>query len=493
MALGRITRWGLVTGWLLVAFSAMAQVPVLRWRFVGNPAPNNPATPTVANGVIYFPCSNRLYAVQLRDGTLKWRYPADEPPLETSLIVRPLVHEELVYIGTSNGNLSALDRQSGRLRWAFSARSGITASPILAGDTIFFGTGDGKLFALNAKTGDPAWEQPLKVGDYLYGHLVLAEDSIIFASHDNSVYAASRNGKGRWRVRLPSPMYDPQPVYAAAAQNLYLTGGNRLMALHVQSGQVRWQCQFQTDLPYAPAVDEKGVYVLTQENKIYAFDHSGRPLWDSSKAPTIAYTPSAAPVAAHGLLWVTTKRGTLFAYDLQTGLLKWVYTWRPPASSGAGGATRAADYTILNKAPLFTENGFCLVNEDGILSFFALEWVDQLPPEVSEFIPPMGVLTSGQPPLDIAVRLRDDGSGVNPQTIQMLLDGNPLQHEYEISTGQVVAHIRAGDTIKPLEDGRHLLTVIAADWAGNTVNRSWAIYVDNTLRKATSRRGTGLE
>jgi len=90
-------------------------------------------------------------------------------------------------------------------------------------------------------------------------------------------------------------------------------------------------------------------------------------------------------------------------------------------------------------------------------------------------------------PLDFTARLRDDGSGINPASVQWLLNDEPLPAEYEASLGEVTVRLRAGTAAKPLPDGRHTMTLVATDWAGNTARYSWAIYIDNSLRRAPAR------
>jgi len=71
--------------------------------------------------------------------------------------------------------------------------------------------------------------------------------------------------------------------------------------------------------------------------------------------------------------------------------------------------------------------------------------------------------------------------------VQWLLNDEPLPAEYEPSLGEVTVRLRAGTAAKPLPDGRHTMTLVATDWAGNTVRYTWAIYIDNSLRRAPAR------
>lgn len=485
-----IARWffGLVS---LVIFNmwALGQAPVLVWRFYGNPAPNNTASPSADEKTIYFPCLNKMYAVNIEDGTMKWQYPADGT-LDTSFLTRPLAGSQFIYVGTGSGNMFAIDKETGSLRWSFNARSAITGSPVLDDENIYFGTGSGEIYALNAQNGQPVWQKPFKAGDYIYGQVLKVGDSLVFASNDGSLYnIAASGGVGRWRFAIPSPAYDPQPVIAN--DMLYIVGNGRLYALDYRSKMsLRPARSLGGDPRLGITADESGVYGLTHENRLYAFDHTGNALFDLKKAPVMEYTPSFAPVAASGWLWVATRRGTLYAYDVQTAELRWAYTIRPlPGSTGAGGA-RPPDFLNISRPPVPTPKGVLVTCDDGSLLLFSTNWIDRTPPEATELIPYPGEMMSGQLPFEASLRLRDDGSGVNPATIQILLSDEILEHKYEQATGMVTVNLRAEGTSKPIPDGRHVMTVIATDWAGNTLRRSWGIYIDNSLRKV---RRTGVQ
>ncbi|MFN7162378.1 MAG: PQQ-binding-like beta-propeller repeat protein, partial [Fimbriimonadales bacterium] len=150
---------------------ASAQPPAAMWRFFGNAAPNNPALPGIGKQTIYYPCLNRLYAVNIDDGTLKWQYPADAP-LNTTILGQPIEGDGLVYIGASNGNVLALDTETGALRWIFTADSAPTARPVLDDNALYVGTGRGEVYALNARNGEPLWREPYRADDFISGRLV---------------------------------------------------------------------------------------------------------------------------------------------------------------------------------------------------------------------------------------------------------------------------------------------------------------------------------
>jgi hypothetical protein len=77
-----------------------------------------------------------------RFGGLQWR-------VSTGGMVQssPAVTGVVVYIGSGDGYLYALDALTGEQRWRFGTGRAITASPSLAGGLVYVGSRDGSLFA----------------------------------------------------------------------------------------------------------------------------------------------------------------------------------------------------------------------------------------------------------------------------------------------------------------------------------------------------------
>src|SRR5690242_18005463 len=64
--------------------------------------------------------------------------------------------EAIVVVGTRDGVLRAHDGK-GNLRWAFRADGGFAAPPLVAGGVVYAGSSDGRLYALEIATGKERW------------------------------------------------------------------------------------------------------------------------------------------------------------------------------------------------------------------------------------------------------------------------------------------------------------------------------------------------
>jgi outer membrane protein assembly factor BamB len=69
----------------------------------------------------------------------------------------PAVAGGVVYVGSRDHKLYALDAATGAVKWVFFADGEIRSSPCVAGGGVYFGCDDGRVYALEAATGRLAW------------------------------------------------------------------------------------------------------------------------------------------------------------------------------------------------------------------------------------------------------------------------------------------------------------------------------------------------
>jgi outer membrane protein assembly factor BamB len=109
--------------------------------------------PFVAEGVVYFGSwDTYVYAVDADTGALKWKYETGWG-VETT----PVVDDGVVIVGSHDHNVYALHQDTGSLSWVFSCKAGIHSSPAVGSTCIIIGSDDGSLYCLNKTTGVPLW------------------------------------------------------------------------------------------------------------------------------------------------------------------------------------------------------------------------------------------------------------------------------------------------------------------------------------------------
>ena len=131
--------------------------PVLGFLLLASQAPAQRSAPVEPRGrwsdAVMFrgdPSHRGVYPVAgvPRLGGLAWR-------TETDGTVRssPAVSRDRVYVGSSDGQLYALDRATGAVRWKYPAGGSVLSSPAVANGLVLFTRRDGVLVALDAARG----------------------------------------------------------------------------------------------------------------------------------------------------------------------------------------------------------------------------------------------------------------------------------------------------------------------------------------------------
>ena len=96
---------------------------------------------------------------------------------------------------------------------------------------------------------------------------------------------------------------------------------------------------------------------------------------------------------------------------------------------------------------------------------------DTEPPSFGAPKPPNGASLGSGEVLSVAVAVHDDGSGLDPATVALTLDGAPVDHVWH---AEGVVHGVVGAR---LAAGVHHLVVTAADRAGNAGRLAWDVSV----------------
>lgn len=475
------------------AMEALDGTPVLVWRWTAErPTPNNVSSPAVVGNTLYVGVGSRFVALDTETGTRRWIYPSDEG-ITATFRSSPLVSDGIVYVGAGDNNLYAFNADTGKALWFANARSPIPSSPIEADGKIFFGSNDGVLHAVTAGSGDPVYlKNPFSVSDTLATAPIWIDGTVVVAAGDGTIYGVQAStAKAKWAARVPYVSSDISPILVNSS--LLVAGGTTLYSYNAANGRQRFAVQFPADLATAPTADSNVAYVTTMENKVYAVDaNTGRPKW--KKPIELQYSVTAPATLAGSLLVVPQRRGLVSAFDTATGELKWEYVVRQVPTSLIPTDTESVRPETVNvtAAPVVANGMLFLVTEDGsVLAFSPKESVDLTPPDTAYVSPDAGDRLPGKPPLDILAKLSDEGSGIDPKSVKMKLDGEELETTYESSRGLVTHKFRAETSIKPWEDGRHTLTIEASDWAGNKLTKNWMIVVDNSLRRVVKKRYSG--
>lgn len=133
------------------------------WKF--RTADNVTSSPAVANGVVYIGSYDKnVYALNASTGAEIWKFTTGN-----NVFSSPAVANGVVYIGSNDGSVYALNATSGAKLWQFitgnTILDGVEPSPTVANGVVYAGAFNGNFYALNATTGALLWQ--FTTGSYI--------------------------------------------------------------------------------------------------------------------------------------------------------------------------------------------------------------------------------------------------------------------------------------------------------------------------------------
>jgi outer membrane protein assembly factor BamB len=115
------------------------------------------SAPTYEDGVLYFGSLDKhVYALDAQTGDLIW-----QQLVAGSVSGRVAVGESLIYVGSFDKQLHALDKETGEIRWEVpeeGTEDWIWASPVLEGDVVYYADKSGNIYAVGAEDGNAIWD-----------------------------------------------------------------------------------------------------------------------------------------------------------------------------------------------------------------------------------------------------------------------------------------------------------------------------------------------
>jgi len=112
------------------------------------------SSPMVSSGVVYVGSDdNNLYAIDAVSGKEKWRFMTG-----SRVASSPAVSNGIVYVGSYDSNLYAIDAVTGKEKWLFKTESMVESSPAVSNGVVYVESYDNNLYAIDAVTGIEKWK-----------------------------------------------------------------------------------------------------------------------------------------------------------------------------------------------------------------------------------------------------------------------------------------------------------------------------------------------
>ncbi len=306
-------------------------------------------------------------------GTAEGNLP-DQPQLiwsfktEYEIKSSPVVGLEMVFIGSNDGFVYALDLVTGAKKWSFDTEDDVEAAPLLVDSTIYIGSIGGFFYALNALNGEVLWQY--ETDGQIHGsanwiQLPGRKDKLILVgSYDNLMYGfESRSGKLKWTYETEyyingSPAIDgqraifggcdevihiisvsdgkkigevPAGAYIAGSAALYegkaYIGhyGDKLICIDLSAQKILWEYEDQKKgaaFFSSPAVNQDVVIIGSRDHSLHCVDRqSGERKWRFQTRGDV----DSSPVICNDRVVIGSNDGRIYILDLKDGSVMWSY------------------------------------------------------------------------------------------------------------------------------------------------------------------------
>lgn len=212
-------------------------------------------------------------------------------------------------------------------KWTVTGAKAIFTTPAIVDGMVYFGASNNHLYAVDAKTGDVQWTY--EANDYIVSSPTVIDDTVYFGTGDTMVFALStEDGSERWRTSTNSRI---TPALAIADDMVVAGGyaGPFVYGIDRASGEIKWQNEADGWITNAPAVVDGTAYIASQRGTVYAFDiQTGDVHWSVTKPPREA-SHLTAPAVVDGTVYIQmrafgpTTASKVYALSGETGEEVW--------------------------------------------------------------------------------------------------------------------------------------------------------------------------
>jgi outer membrane protein assembly factor BamB len=247
--------------------------------------------PAVAGGVVYVGSADgNIYALNATTSALIWTYTTGGMVYSS-----PAVADGVVYVGSVDHSVYALNATTStrtRLIWSYRTGDCVMSSPSFALGVVYVGSLDNNVYAINATTGKPVWSYT--TGGSVESSPAVADGVVYVGSGDKSVYAINATtGKPVWSYRTGGPVYSSPAV----ADGVVYVGSldDDVYALNATTGALIWRHPTSDSVQSSPAVADDMVFVGSDDAKVYALNATTSALiWTYKTSGEVMSSPAVA-------------------------------------------------------------------------------------------------------------------------------------------------------------------------------------------------------
>lgn len=271
-----------------------------------------------SNSVFIADITGVLYSLDPSSGETHWEYELGDRIEDSS----PILLQDMVVLTGNKGEIKAINSQDGDVMWEANlseADSGkiVNSAPATDGELIYFGTTTGEVYVLNSSNGD-------RVSSFDVGGVVntkpAVSDGMLYVTQNSTVSLLAidiETGEIMWEfdkptLNLSSPVLSDGEVYI-------ISDRQKLYKVDSSTGKQKWEYYHGDDIPeggdrtLTPAVRDGVLYFGTVlPPKVYGIDVDE----ETKKWEVSVDDETNSPVLGDDALYVTTVEGSVYSLKI---------------------------------------------------------------------------------------------------------------------------------------------------------------------------------
>ncbi len=232
----------------------------LRWRYeTGGPVYSSP-TPYYSY-VFFGSDDGHLHAVNIATGRAIWKVNS-HGPIRSS----PLVTDKAIIFGTEEGYIFSIDTKS-KTNWQFQARRSVISSPALSEGMIFAGSMDNTVYALDENSGWAVWRA--RTNRPIISSPIVKDTTVFIGSADGKLYALDiYTGRQIWAWETEGQVASSPAIFEDAVY--FGSTDGYVYSLTTKKGQLRWKYKTDGHVISSPVISNRVVYIGSSDHHLYA-------------------------------------------------------------------------------------------------------------------------------------------------------------------------------------------------------------------------------
>jgi outer membrane protein assembly factor BamB len=268
---------------------------------------------------------------------LRWKYP--ERKQAEKIISSPIVYKGMIYYGSTDQHLHALNQYTGEVVWKKPTKGFILSTPAIMDGVVYVASCDGRIYAQDAEKGKPLWVYPTSTSKLLgkvTAPLLACSAGLIVAADSGQLLCIDpKTGKRKWNKNFNTTNnqenFDSSESFFGGTSyfegNIYCTDRTgKITCINAIDGSEIWSFpkneKKASSFVSIPACAAGHCYVPDRSGKIYALSYKTR---DDNWNFTVDLdgVVEGSPALGFGKIIIGTQSQYLVALDIFTGGESW--------------------------------------------------------------------------------------------------------------------------------------------------------------------------